>query len=533
MDTTNCTRPLPARPGAGRAVLVAALVLLATSTSAGAADATPPEDAATQAALSTGLRPAVLAAGQPAPRWSLSERMAHHHVPGVAIAVLRDGRIVHSAGYGVREAGTRDPVDGDTLFSVGSVSKVITAATTLRLVAQGRLSLDRDVNAYLRSWQIPASSIAPDAVVSLRMLMSHTSGLGVHGFADFLPEEPMPGLPQILDGLPPAKNAPVRLVHAPGERGDYSGGGVMVEQLVLEDVTGQPLETVARAQVFDPLRMQRSSFANPLPAGTANVAKAHDGDGAVTALPRGWQSFPEQAASGLWTTANDLGAFVAGLLRSYGAEDGFLPRPVATGMMTEVSPSWHGLGPRLDGAGNARIFHHGGSNDSYRAWIEGYLETGDGFVILTNGENGGALTAEIRNALSDAIGRGVNPVKQAMSLDLGQPEYADYAGSYAADPGVPMALRRALADAFDVPALDISVADGQLHAGAPGSRQRLQLLPLAPNRFVSPLVDALEIEFHRDPRGAVCSISVTHGVGIAHYVRAGQDDASSQTTRCR
>ena len=89
------------------------------------------------------------------------------------------------------------------------------------------------------------------------MLMSHTSGLGVHGFADYLPGEPLPTLQQTLDGIAPAKNKLVRLLHTPGERGDYSGGGVMVEQQVLEDVTGQPLDAVARAQVFVPLGMKR------------------------------------------------------------------------------------------------------------------------------------------------------------------------------------------------------------------------------------------------------------------------------------
>ncbi|WP_368563234.1 serine hydrolase domain-containing protein [Pseudoxanthomonas sp. UTMC 1351] len=484
-----------------------------------AAAATALEDASTRTALATGLRPTVLHAGEALPHWSLQERMAHHHVPGVAIAVLRDGQVVHSVGYGTREAGTHDPVDGDTLFSVGSVSKIVTAATTLRLVADGKLALDRDVNTYLKSWQIIASPKAPHPMVTLRMLMSHTAGLGVHGFADYLPGEAMPTLLQILDGKAPAKNDPVRLVHPPGERGDYSGGGVMVEQLVLEETTGLPLESIARMQVFDPLRMRRSTFANPLPASAGNIAKAHDGNGAVTALPRGWQSFPEQAASGLWSSANDLGAFVAGVIGSYRGNGNFLPRPIATQMMTEVSPSWHGLGPRLDGAGTTRIFHHGGSNDSYRAWIEGYLETGDGFVILTNGENGGALSTEIRNALSDAVGRGVNPPVRAIALDLQEPAYADYAGTFVIDSAVPMDHRRALADFFDIEALEVKVADGEVRVGVAGRNRTSQMLPLTPNRFVSPDIDSLELEFHRNAQGRVNALSIEHGAARAHYTR--------------
>jgi len=495
-------------------VLCTALALL-LGTSAFAADR---HDAAIDSALGNGLRPTVLQPGAALPRWSLQARMAQHHVPGVAIAVLRDGKLVHSAGYGTREAGTASTVDAETLFSVGSVSKVVTAATTLRLAADGKLALDQDIATYLRNWKVPATPQVPAPQLTLRMLMSHTSGMGVHGFADYLPGEPLPTLQQTLDGIAPAKNKPVRLLHAPGERGDYSGGGVMVEQQVLEDVTGQPLDAIARAQVFVPLGMQRSRYSDPQ-AGTDNIARAHDGDGALTALPRGWQSFPEQGASGLWTSANDLAAFVAALTASYRGQGNFLPRAIATDMMTEVSPSWHGLGPRLDGAGQARIFHHGGSNDSYRAWIEGYLETGDGFVILTNGENGAALAAEIRNALSDAIGRGVNPPVRSVALDLGDARYADYAGVFERDDSIAMDQRRALADFFDIPALQVKVANGEVRVGMAGTTRDGQVLPLSPNRFVSPDIDGLQVEFHRDARGQVNALSVVHGEGRARYVR--------------
>lgn len=475
-------------------------------------------DTTIDAALTGGLRPTVVPASEPLPRWSLQTRMAHYHVPGVAIAVLRDGKLVHSAGYGLRQVGRRDAVNADTLFSVGSVSKVITAATTLRLVADGRLALDQDIATYLRSWKMPATPTTPNPQVSLRMLMSHTAGLGVHGFADYLPGEPLPTLLQTLDGIAPAKNTPVRLIHAPGERGGYSGGGVMVEQQVLEDASGQPLDALARAQVFAPLHMQRSRFTTP-PDSTDNIAKAHDGDGAPTALPRGWQTFPEAGASGLWTSANDLAAFVAALTNSYRAPDGFLPQPIAIDMMTEVSPSWHGLGPRLDGSGATRIFHHGGSNDSYRAWIEGYLHSGDGLVILTNGENGAELTTEIRNALSDALGRGINPPVQTVALDLRAPAYADYAGVFEQDRSVPMNVRGALADIFDVPALQVKVADGQLRVGMPGQPRDGQMLPLSPTRFVSPDIEDLQIEFHRDAWGTVNAFSVVHGQARSYYVR--------------
>ena len=72
-------------------------------------------------------------------------------------------------------------------------------------------------------------------------------------------------------------------------------------------------------------------------------------------------------------------------------------------MLTREPQSWHGLGPRLNGAGTTRVFHHGGANDSYRAWIEGHVESGDGLVVLTNGREGAWVRSEIRKSVEDAF----------------------------------------------------------------------------------------------------------------------------------
>ena len=516
-DGTGCGQRTTPRD-APRASLACAM-LVAGLLAVGTASAQRVDGAATHkqlTALEHGLRPAVLNAGEPLPRWSLHERMAHYHVPGVAIAILKGGEVVHATGYGVREAGTQDAVDADTLFSVGSISKVATAAISLRLLSQGRIDLDRDVNTYLKSWRIPSAPDIGNPAVTMRMLMSHTAGLNVHGFRDYLPGEALPTLIETLNGKPPAKNDPVRLLREPGLLSDYSGGGVMVEQQLVEDVTGLPLETVARTLLFDPVGMRRSTFDNPLPATRGNIAKAHDEEGRPTALPRGWEAFPEQAASGLWTSANELGAFVGALIKSYQGNGNFLPRAIATEMMTEVSPSPHGLGPRVEGAGTTRIFHHGGANNSYHAWIEGYLETGDGFVILTNGARGYELHKEIRNALSDALGHGVNPPLR--SVALGTTASADYAGSYRIDPEVPMDVRGALADSFDYDSFEVEVVDGAVKVSLPGQSEPLSLLPVGPTQFVNPS-GSRQFEVHRNAHGVVRAWSVTQGTSRAYYRR--------------
>jgi len=496
------------------ASLVLLLLCLSAGTGAVAEDNPAAQRAEELSALAGSLRPTIVEAGQAMPGWSLQERMTHYGVPGVAIAVIRDGKVVQAAGYGLRQAG--DAVDAQTAFSVGSVSKIITAATTLRLVADGRLDLDRDVSGYLADWRFSAHPDAPGAKVSLRMLLSHTGGFNVHGFEDYPPAAPLPSLRQTLDGAPPARSEAVRLIDPPGLRMRYSGGGVQVQQLVLESVADRPFARLAQEAVFSPLGMHRSTFEQPLAPAFGNIAHAHDRDGTPAALPRGWESFPEQAASGLWTSAQDLGTFVAALIESYRGRNDFLPRAIAQDMMTEVWPSLHGLGPRLQGEGDMRFFHHGGANDSYRAWIEGHLESGHGLVILTNGSRGGQLMMEIRNALTDALDDGINPPVRTLPDATVRGAYDDYMGSYTLDASVPPELHGNLAVLFlsgraqvtqHERGLRLQVAQDQEEADV------FELAPLAPGRFIAQSGDPdfLRVAFDRDARGQVLGMRVERG----------------------
>lgn len=337
-------------------------------------------------------------------RWTIEQRLAAHDVPGVAVAIIDNNQVVWSAGYGTKLAGTEQIIDEDTVFSVGSVSKMINAALILRLVAEGKLDLDADVNTYLKSWKVEESPHTTDHKVTLRRILAHTAGFSQHGFADYLPNESLPTPLQTLNGTGPAKNGRVRLMFEPGKMMDYSGGGITVSQQLIEDVTGLAYPDAAQKYVFAPLKMSRSTFVNPLPEDYQNVAKAHDEYGQPTALPRGYEAMPEMAASGLWTSAEDLAKFVLALMNTQHKDDGFLPKPIAQDMMTRVKNSWYGLGPRLNGFGDTRVFHHGGANNSYRAYMEGQINEGKGIVVLTNGTDGHWVHSEIRKAAEDAFG---------------------------------------------------------------------------------------------------------------------------------
>ncbi|QNA90268.1 beta-lactamase family protein [Massilia sp. Dwa41.01b] len=171
---------LPQRPHihALRA-LAQASALLAALTVFGAA----PASAGTNgdiARIENGLRPVVALAGAPVVTKTLAEEMQRLHVPGVSVAVIRDGKIAWAKGFGVAYA-NGPAVTPKTLFQAASISKPVTALATLRMVESGELSLDADINTLLKDWKLPAAD-GSNATVTVRQLLSHTAGTSVSGF---------------------------------------------------------------------------------------------------------------------------------------------------------------------------------------------------------------------------------------------------------------------------------------------------------------------------------------------------------------
>lgn len=353
-----------------------------------------------QRAVEGGLLPAVVIEGQPAATRQLRARMQALHVPGVAIAVLRHGQIDWIQGYGVRGPDGME-VDARTLFQAGSVSKPVAAAVALALVQDGKLPLDAPVNSVLRSWRLPDNDWTRTSPVTLRRLLSHTAGTTVHGFQGYAADAPLPTLPQVLDGQPPANSAPVRVDHPVGMEYRYSGGGYSIVQQMIADATGESFPVVSDRTLLAPLGMARSSFKQPLPAGTANVALPHDENGQPVA--GGPHVYPEMAAAGLWTTAEDLVRFVIEIQRSAAGQGHALTAATARAMLTPGLGSWS-LGFKITDPAGSLAFYHDGANAGYKATLVGHPGSGDGAVILTNGDQGYQLGQEILRAIALTYG---------------------------------------------------------------------------------------------------------------------------------
>jgi CubicO group peptidase (beta-lactamase class C family) len=345
------------------------------------------------ARVERGLRAPVVLAGEPAAARSLADEMRRLHVPGVSIALIRNGKIAWARGYGVAYAGG-PAITPKTLFQAASISKPMTAMAALRLAERGELDLDADINTVLTSWALPPGA----ARVTMRQLLSHTAGTGVSGFPGYAADKPVPTLLQVLDGAPPANTKPIRVESAPGSEWRYSGGGYSIAQQALIDRAGQPFDVLLRDTVLAPLRMRDSRFAQPLPASLlARAAFPHDGEGKPVA--GGPYTYPELAAAGLWTTPSDLARFALDLQRSAGGGKGVLSPAMARTMLQPVK-NGYGLGVRVEGQAETLSFAHGGSNMGYQNKLFAYAGHRDGAVIMTNGANGAELADSLLRALA-------------------------------------------------------------------------------------------------------------------------------------
>jgi CubicO group peptidase (beta-lactamase class C family) len=249
--------------------------------------------------IENSIPPAVVVKGDPPSTVKLADRMAALHVPGVGIAVIHNGKIEWARGFGVTRIGG-PPVTPDTLFQAASISKPVTALAVLHLVQAGKLDLDRDVNQYLKTWKIPDNRFS-GTKVTLRELLTHTAGLTVHGFAGYASDAPLPTLVQVLNGEKPANSPPIVVDTEPGTVWTYSGGGYVVTQQLLQDVTGQPFPKLMRDSVLDPIGMTKSTYEQPLPASRmAEVSIPYQAEGQP--VRGGPHVYPEMAPAGLWTT---------------------------------------------------------------------------------------------------------------------------------------------------------------------------------------------------------------------------------------
>jgi CubicO group peptidase (beta-lactamase class C family) len=411
-------------------------------------------------------------------RDEIAADLEEFQVPGASWALIDGGRIVERGSAGVVDADRADAVSSTTLFQACSISKPVAVLAMLRLVDRGLLELDEDVNRRLTSWQVPPTG-EWQPVITLRQLASHSAGLTVHGFPGYRAGDEVPTPVQILDGARPSNVFGVRVELVPGTQFRYSGGGTVVLQQLLEDVTGTPFAQLAHELVLEPLGMSDSAYAQPLPTELHDrAATAHDEVGRP--LEGRWHTYPELAAAGLWATPSDLATFAIAVQNAHAGGDGALVSPaLAREMLTTQVPATDRIGG-LDALGlglfladGGKRFGHSGGNAGFKCHLLAYRDTGQGAAVMTNGDNGSYVVQRAFAGIAAAYGWEDYPT-EATPREVPSAEVLEgLVGSYR------------LRDSVTV---DVAVAGGGIEV-AFGQQPPLQFSAMAADRFLAHSAD--------------------------------------------
>ncbi len=318
-------------------------------------------------------------------RWA-EGRYAAESKGNIAIVLLDGGHVA-----GTFYASHGRPIDGRSIFQVASMSKWLTAWCVMALVEQHRIDLDAPVSRYLTRWHLPPGEFDNNAV-TVRKLLSHTAGLtdGL-GFRGFAPGQALPTIEQELThaaDAQPGAGGITRVGARPGTDWRYSGGGYLLLQLLIEEVTREPFNDVMRRMIFRPLGMTQSTFIDPDPA---HLVDFYDADGSKV----NHSKFVALAAASLYTSTEDMTRFIAA---QFPGTDGALPgRGVLSPMTLEAMqrpqaflygiPVW-GLGETLyvpNGTGGYVIGHDGNNYPAINTTARLDPATGDALLVLETG----------------------------------------------------------------------------------------------------------------------------------------------------
>ncbi len=377
--------------------------------------------------IENNLLPSIIIKGKASKKSNILELMKKYKVPGVSIAVEQNGKLIWAKSYGIANSKAGSQVTSKTLFQAGSISKPIAAIAALKLVEQGKIDLDTDVNNYLKSWKLPEFEFTTKEKVTLRRLLTHTAGITVHGFPGYKQKDVFPDINTVLDGN--GNTPPIFVDTEPGKIWRYSGGGYTIMEKIVEDVTGMPLEKYMSEVILPALNMHQSHYFQPLPTPFYDQASAaYNGKGKI--IEGEYNNYPEQAAAGLWTTPSDLVEYYRSIQNILnGNSNGVLQKKTVEMMFEKDKNNW-GLGPALKNSGDELIFGHGGKNAGFTNNMLGFAYKGDAIIVMTNGDNGSGIIGPLQSAISEYYQMGISKPTEIAVIEMTKTQLQKFNGEY-------------------------------------------------------------------------------------------------------
>ncbi|HTK20031.1 MAG TPA: serine hydrolase [Mucilaginibacter sp.] len=306
--------------------------------------------------------------------------MKEANVPGMSVALIRNGKMVWSGVYGVINNDTHKPVTKQSIFEANSLSKPVFGYAVMTLVDRGKIELDKPIYTYMDSGFFDKSCTDPRfKLVTTRMILSNKSGIG------FSPED---------------SDNKFLINFNPGEKFQYSPPGFQVLAQVIEHITQMRLEDFMKQAILGPLHMDQSSYVWE-PRYDSLRAYQHDWQGVTDTSLKKWKR--GAACCSLQTNAEDYSKVVIAvmngeLVKKATWEEIMKPQINADPRFPNL---FWGLGWGLEKTQSGECFWHWGDGGKSKDYITGNLSTKDGIVFFANSENGLSFAKEM---LDDAIG---------------------------------------------------------------------------------------------------------------------------------
>lgn len=321
----------------------------------------------------------------------------HWNIPGMAVGVLADGE-VDCQGYGITSIDTEQPVTADTLFQIGSISKVFTTTLVMILVDQGKLDLDVPVTTYLPSLRLNDEDALK--VINLRHLVTHTSGVLGDFFDDFgMGDDALTRYVEAMSEL--------RQIYQPGELWSYTNSGFNLAGHIIATVLDRPFEDAMRELLLEPAGLERTfQFAHEAITYPLAVGHTHpnpDDENTLEIARRYPLPRTSHAAGGIISTVGDLLKF-AQLHLDGGQANGnqVLSESAVRAMQQKqvdaanLADEW-GLGWMRFSVDGSQVIGHGGTTNGFQAVLRIVPERDYAIAILTNSDRGHAAETPIIN----------------------------------------------------------------------------------------------------------------------------------------
>ena len=322
----------------------------------------------------------------------IQREMAEKGLPALSIALVDDQQIVWSQGFGFADRAAKKPATAQTVYRVGSVSKLFTDLAVMQLVERGTLDLDAPITKYLPDFK-PANPFGGD--LTLRMLMSHRSGLvresPVGNYFD--PDEP--SLAKTVQSLNKTE-----LVYKPETRTKYSNAGVTVVGFVLEETQKKPFARYLYNSLLDPLEMKHSRFEKD-PELLKELAKATMWTYPGRDFPAPTFELGTAPAGCMYTTVDDLGRFLSVLFARGKGPNGAILQPETLESMwkpqfaAKDAKTGFGLGFNVQEFEGRRRVGHGGAIYGFATDLSALPDDKLGVVVVSSLDCSNAVTTHI------------------------------------------------------------------------------------------------------------------------------------------